>query len=86
MTKFESELLKKLDVLNKNLSSIAESLKGERIDWNKILKPSKQKNWPVEPTPPPPNTQQYPVYEPIPYWLQPGFKMPPITCKSNNGQ
>ena len=83
MTKFESELLKKLDTLNKNLSSIAESLKGERIDWNKILKPSKQKNWPVSPEPP--NTQQYPVYEPIPYWLQPGFKMPPITCKSNNG-
>lgn len=83
MTKFETELLKKLDVLNERLKQIDETLNKECFDWNKVFEPKSPKtdNDDTKTIP------IYPQYEKIPYWMQPGFKWPEITCtynKANN--
>ena len=87
MTEFEKALLDRLDRLNKNLEQINETLDKERFDWKKVFepKPSTTDNddntttFPVYPQTYP----TYPQYEKIPYWMQPGFKWPEITCTCN---
>ena len=90
MTVFEKALLDRLDRLNKNLEQIDETLNKERFDWKKVFepKPPKTDNDDTTTTPVYPQTfPTYPQYEKIPYWMQPGFKWPEITCtynKTNN--
>lgn len=81
MTEFEKALLDRLDRLNKNLEQINETLGQERFDWKKCLEsnPSKTDDGDTTTTFP-----TYPQYEKIPYWMQPGFKFPVITCSNNS--
>ena len=81
MTKFEKELLDKLDHLNKNLEDISRTLQLERPDWEKILKIKDEDESEHEKLSPG-VTPTYPQYEKIPYWLQPGFKWPEVTCNA----
>jgi len=82
MTEFEKALLDRLDRLNKNLEQINETLNKERFDWKKCLEPDPSKTDDGDTT----TIPVYPQYEKIPYWMQPGFKFPVITCSNNSSK